>query len=437
MPQRLLVAMMVGFLTACGGAGHGSTSGSGSGSGGTLARLGIADAKMLLVAGGGTTAATTGASKLYKLTNDGQVLEVTQTCSTQDEKTGVVTEFPCTTNYTAQGVLPAGQDYVYIWFTSGDQVLVRKSDGRAFLADGIGLPTFVPSALAAPFFKTDAAGNVYFLVYGLSQFHYGTVVRVNVSDPAHLTATAATPDTDMAMSFIVDGAGDVIYDVSSIKRAKTAAGAIVDFPQTMSTGIGPPWVGLDGQLYASHLTSSFSGYVGEILQYAFTGSALTTTQTVSWTGNSSEGNLVQPLQGMQPIEMGGSLFFIAISSPAMPGPAGIVEVTSPTAIPVIYSQPPNVGLVGASGSALWFYGQNVAGVPAYFYRWTRTGETQILAPGTYDIVSATVSVAATATFTALRLSAGVKVLAKVDAAGTVTVLDQGTAAQAVTLVPIN
>ncbi len=339
MPQRLLVAMMVGFLTACGGAGHGSTSGSGSGSGGTLARLGIADAKMLLVAGGGTTAATTGASKLYKLTNDGQVLEVTQTCSTQDEKTGVVTEFPCTTNYTAQGVLPAGQDYVYIWFTSGDQVLVRKSDGRAFLADGIGLPTFVPSALAAPFFKTDAAGNVYFLVYGLSQFHYGTVVRVNVSDPAHLTATAATPDTDMAMSFIVDGAGDVIY-------------------------IGPPWVGLDGQLYASHLTSSFSGYVGEILQYAFTGSALTTTQTVSWTGNSSEGNLVQPLQGMQPIEMGGSLFFIAISSPAMPGPAGIVEVTSPTAIPVIYSQPPNVGLVGASGSALWFYGQNVAGVPA-------------------------------------------------------------------------
>src|SRR3990172_12895256 len=97
---------------ACGGSGGGS-SGSGSGSE-ALAALAIADAKALFIAGSSgqsdsslAAAADAGESatepaKLYKLTDDDRVLEVTRTCVDRDGRT-----FPCTASLTAQAVRDA------------------------------------------------------------------------------------------------------------------------------------------------------------------------------------------------------------------------------------------------------------------------------------------------------------------------------------------
>jgi hypothetical protein len=437
MSRRLLLLAGV-FAVSCGGSGGSS----GSVGAGRLARLGITDARALFVAGDANpyplVRASTPATpaKLYKITADGEVLEVSQTCTTDDGKK----EGTCTTAYTARGVLPAGRDYVYVWFTSGDSVLVSKADGRAFLTNGLGLPTnaFSTSLASSPF-QADAAGNIYFVAQADGPaYHAGAIVRIDVTDPTHLVATAVTPETDGAYAFAVNGAGDVIYYLDVARpgsRARTTAGAIVDIPTDPASGL--VWVGLDGQFYQSHVwwTNSMTTVVhGDIVRMDFAGTSLVTTQTASWSGAPSGLIPTEPFGGL-PIVMGGSLFFIGYGAINMDR---IIEVTGPSAAPVVYAQPPNTaGLVGASPSALWFAGKNAAGLPAYFYRWTRTETTQVLAPDTYDIVSASVGADDTVSFTALRLADGIKVLAHVDAAGTVTILDEGDAAKAVALVPID
>jgi hypothetical protein len=451
--RHLVLAAALAAATACGGA---SSSGSpGSNNGGTkatrLARLGITDAKTLFVAATGGTGSThlaanelprssgdqaaspsaASQSTLYKITADNHVLEVTNTCFVDDGTgTGTTTEAPCTTAYSALGIQPAGHDYVFVWFQSGDQVLVRKSDGRAFRANGIGLPTQTQPPSIPPLLQTDAGGNIYYPSGNLMQSSVrdGAVARIDVTDPARLVVTAITPSVDYVDQFIVDAAGDVVYPSgASIVRARTAAGAIVDLP-SYNAGMGMPWVGLDGQLYASRGTFEGGAFSGEILKLGLADGVLTLTQTATWSGNPASAF------GWTPVAMGGSLYFAGYGSAGR----DIFEVASPTEAPVVYSLPAaSASFVGASSSSLWFYGKNSAGVPAYFFRWTKAGATQVMAPGAYDIVTASVSSDDVVTFTALRLSDGAKVLGRVDATGTVTVLDQGTAAQAVTLVPIN
>jgi hypothetical protein len=236
--RHLVLAAALAVATACGGANNNGSPGnnnpSNNGAKATkLARLGITDAKTLFVAASGAgsvhvaantlprsssdQATPSGASQaptLYKITTDNQVLEVTNACYVDDGTgTGTTTEAPCTTAYSALGILPAGHDYVFVWFQSGDQVLVRKSDGRAFLANGIGFPTASPATsapVAPPVLQTDAAGNIYYLVGNGSAFGAGPVKRIDVTDPAHLTVSIVTPDTDAATRFIVDGAGDIV-----------------------------------------------------------------------------------------------------------------------------------------------------------------------------------------------------------------------------------
>jgi hypothetical protein len=444
MARSCFAALAVLALVACKGSGSSSSSTGGPGSS-KLARLDLTGAKLVFVSGGNNGQALVAGTaagaepRLYKITDGGQVLEVTQTCESSSPDVGADAgvEEACTTAYTPVGVLAAGRDYLYVWYTSGDRVLVRKSDGRAFLANAIGSPmtTTATGPLGQPVFRTDGAGNLYFLAGGAGS-PGGSIVKIDVTDPAHLTATNMTAQTDTAAdTFLVDADGNVLYATMSVAgcRVRMPTGSFMDYSCIGSAAAEWPWNGPDGFLYAVRRSSSPTmNAQGDIVRLGFANGALSLTPTTTW---STTYELSWALGGPH-VAMGTTLYFVGGGGPAQA--SVVIELQSVTSPPTFYPLPAEAGaLGGASSSALWFYGKNSAGVPAFFKRWTPAGMTDVLAPGTYDIISSSVTSDDVATFTALRLSDGVKVLGKVDAAGTLTILDSGTAAQTVTLVPLN
>ena len=212
---------VAGLLIACGG------SGGSEGGGSSLASLAISDAKALFIAGSSgqpsgsslvAAAPDVGESateqvKLYKLTADDTVLEVTRTCVDRDGTTS-----PCTTSLTAQAVYDAGPDYVMICFGEPgalEPVLARKSDGAAFSMIAVGFPhtywrehhSTGEGFLGSTPVQTDATQDLYFAKVGGDP----GVVRLDVHDPGNITGAIITPETYAVSDFLVNREGDLWF----------------------------------------------------------------------------------------------------------------------------------------------------------------------------------------------------------------------------------
>jgi hypothetical protein len=79
--------------------------------------------------------------------------------------------------------------------------------------------------------------------------------------------------------------------------------------------------------------------------------------------------------------------------------------------------------------------QRAAGSGHGLVRWSAADSncSTVVQKSQFDVLSFTVGADDVAEFSALRLSDGRKVLAKVDASGTITTLDEGTASEVISL----
>lgn len=399
----------------CSGASSGSTSAAPK-----LTKLDIVDAKALFIASGGSTSSSsmktqlaylqsTATPTLYKITPDNQVLQVTETCM---DNSGNVTQ--CTTTLTAQAIYNAGKNFVYISFGSED-VLVRKSDGAVFLTTDLGVP-LTPSNIGMLLgntpIQTDAAGNVYFagsMCADGSSCSRG-VIKIDTQNSADVTASVITPIGDSVQLFLVDGGGNVWYTPASgaSNKIRFAGGSYsYGYPSVA------PWVGLDG-VFAGFVHNNVTG-VSQLNRFVISGTTVTAEPHATVADN-----------GCQLCGLGDSLFMIG-NSLVLATPAGtVVEVDSPDVL-VSHDGTCMGSPRRASSVSIWYMKSESTGGTG-IGRWTPSSDacSQLVPASAYDVISFTVGADDVAQFTATRMSDGAKVLAEVDATGSVNVLNVNT-----------
>ncbi len=177
-----------------------------------LASLNIADAKSLFIAkktgaakrrvvtAADSTADTTitDTTTLFKITNNGYVVEVSYLDSAGDTlRTSV--NMP-------SGLFNVSDTWLTVSFEDNSTYLVRKSDGAAFIGNELPSEANNNFSLAGDAISQDNDGNFYYITGNNSE-----LVKLTVSDPAHLTVTTCSASGDRVESFVGDKAGNLLY----------------------------------------------------------------------------------------------------------------------------------------------------------------------------------------------------------------------------------
>jgi hypothetical protein len=413
------LSFAVGALVLIGCSGSSSTSAASK-----LANLDIVDAKALFIASGSGTASsniktqalvsaqTTASPGLYKITADNQVLQVSETCT--DSKGNVA---QCDTTLGAQAIYNAGPNFVYISFGSED-VLVRKSDGAVFLTTDLGVPV-TPINLGVLLGNTpiqsDSAGNLYFagsMCSGSGSCNSG-VIKLDTHDPASISAGIITPVGESVQLFLVDGAGNVWYaPITGGSNKIRFTGGSYAYASFGNPNVAP-WVGLDGV---------FTGFVHDFA----TSTSRLNRFIIDGTTITQEPHAIVSDMNCQLCGLDDSL--LTIGNTLMLGePAGtVVELADPDNL-VFHDGTCMGSLRSASPLAIWYMKADPSGGTS-LGRWTPSSDncSQLVPAVEYDVLSFTVGVDDVAQFTATRMSDGAKVLAEIDASGTVTPLNVST-----------
>lgn len=400
----MLLAAVAGVgLFGCGG---------GGGGGGGLARLRVSDAETLFIVPGSAAArgaasladAAAATNTLFKITPEGVVMKV----DVLDEGGDVIDSRTMEPRF----LLPVDADYFIVVFhvvtynESMDAYLVRKTDGAVFSLVEVGTPqqysNWFGNGTGAPV-QRDASGNLYFALPD-------RIVRIDVSDPANLTASTAAPDAQFGGSpqFSVDKNGNVAFTqfvsvgVSQARIAKRNGG-LYNLPAE------DYWTGLDGFIYfpgsegAVKRVRIDDAYVVNEEEYGRLASGVIPSGNTSFT--------VTLADRMIRIQITGGTSVHEIYGPG--GPRDVASVAS------LFSSIRHA----ASSDGFYYIAGNGPDLNPVMYRVNPTTDAATRLLEGYEVRRMVVSPDDVVTFNAVRMQDGAKVLGRVAADGAVTILE--------------
>lgn len=185
-----------------------------------LAKLNIADAKTVYITRsnslskkqtGTRIGSTNSGSKLFKITQDGYIVEVSYLDHKGDTIISAITPY---------NICNLSDNFLTVSFEEYGTFLVRKSDGAVFRGDK--LPKSLPSSLGHRpdlVIQQDGAGNIYYVLNH-------EVVKLIVSDPNNLSVSTYSASGDQVQfGFIIDNAGNMLYN----NRYRHASGGFENF----------------------------------------------------------------------------------------------------------------------------------------------------------------------------------------------------------------
>ena len=410
------VASFYFFLCGCGGDGGGG----GGDFASRLKKMDITGAKALFIAPasqpkGDRNAKAEAQDKLFKITGDGYILEVTY----EDEGGNQFQE-----EVPALAVVNVNATYVIVSFGSGAgcifdySFLVRKSDGAVFSMRG-SLPPDDWSGLHCPFsgFKngewrayTDQDGNIYYYTY------IGTIAKLNVQNPDAITNERYAPDADEVDFFVVDSGGNAAYEghsvadpMISVRRIVKANGGLNNLPDYTTI-----WLGLDGNIYYQEDAWP------DLMIKKIAIDALYNVSTVDY---GSLGTCIGYRGLTYKLDLLDRILMVSTFLNK------VFEVYNPSVTPRVIDLSSlglsSVNVADASDSYYYLAGQNETAEPLLVkVDPTDDNSTVWLPANEYDVFKMVVSGADEVLFNALRMADGAKVIGQIDAAGTVTILDE-------------
>lgn len=392
--KNFLFLILVLGLVGCGG-------GSGGNDGGKIVAIDIKNASSLYITGGASASSvnvneTGDVSKLFKITPEGYVHEVTYTDENNNDVTNTVTP---------TAVYNVNDSYVLISFDI-DSYLVRKSDGAAYIMNGA-IGSVVNNFKNSKPIMPDLNGNIYY---------YGSDVVYKISnidtDPV---SKIVTPETDRIDSFTIDNLGNIFYsamagDDNYVTRIVKGNGGLTNLNPYYSRAF---WTALDGKGY--YLEDTGYGEM-QVVQVNIDSNYNVT--------KSNYGPVVSDLYFST-----GTSFLFNFSTKTIIVDANdlnLLEVYNASSTPIITDLGgtfDSISTVAASSDYYYVAGTNTASNPVLKKCSPSTHTcSDLLTPGKYDIYTMVVSDTNEVTFNALRMSDGAKIMAKTSN-GTVTVLD--------------
>jgi len=399
-----------------------------------LHRLDIADAGTLFIASnhlakrttaneqtGGlmNTAASSGGATLFKITDDGYIEEVTY--FDEDGNEISYTLFP-------SDIFNVNHDYLIVVFGEGTTgYLVRKSDGAVFTLMEVGTPYKGFGGYRNwPPVHSDTQNNAYYITFDdLGQdmrIHH--VLRINLDNPARLTAQIISPTEEDVGFFYVNANGDVLYDGLNITpRIILSDGGLVNTPPFISDF----WIGGDKQFYGNEFRQHGLFQIKKlviadrelVIENYGEGSDI-------WfqTDRSTILNLQEKVYLVFEGDQGGE----------------VIEVYNPQSNPKRVDGLGMHSIRNAVASDQYYYlsGTDDANRPTLMKVEAQINTpVSLLPPGGYDIYTMTVSQQDVLTFSALRMQDGKRVIGEIGPDGSITILDEELEADIIVLERIN
>jgi hypothetical protein len=318
--------------------------------------------------------------------------------------------------------------------------LADKTTGNAYSLDSLGDALLAYHSKYEKLMQSDSAGNLYFRAYNNSA-NIVSVMKIDVADPAALVANFLTPSTDDVVEFVVDGDGNVLYDfrlnndVPRYHRLRTAGGAFTNIPvfdECYGYGYmgGATFLGFDGHLY--FMKDDWSGF------YRID---ISESNEVSYVFYADHNN--------------GSPAFIerlpdaaAILRIVFEGNVGSMEVHKIYGDDVASGQN-TISLdvdaefdtvldLKATSNMLYLWGYD-GSLNSQLRRFNVSSATDELVFSTalYDLMSVTISSDNQVSFSAVRLSDGVVVVASWDAVNGISVITEEEGSPEIILIPIS
>jgi len=383
-----------------------------------LSALDIFDARALYIAptqvnGAGKTAATDSevVNRLFKITTDDLIQQVSYVSDEGD--TMEASLYP-------NNLYDAGPDHLLISFSASpdepdfidEAYLVRKSDGAVFQLDYDGQLIFPQEQQYFANYGTvqvDQNGDIYFQNY----FSGRMVYSLSISGEEVLSEPVSPPDESIEW-FITDYSGNVAVANSDMEgRVITTDGSLFNLPGVEF------WMAANDSLYVSAYHDAENYY--SVLQLNCSGDTPASLDTFA-TG----------LENV-PLLMHGSNYLITMDNrtlivvTAAGTGNGVWEVYNPDRAPRMVAAVMEAFTEFTSAGAsddLYYIAGNGADAQPLLAGIDPLTDTVIPVTREYDIQSITVSPEDHIYFTGLRMSDAAKVVGEIDAAGSVTILDE-------------
>ncbi len=365
------------------------------------------------------TAGESGGGTLFKITNDGYVEEVNY--FDEDGNEISYTLFP-------SDIYNVNHDYLIVIFGEGTTgYLVRKSDGAVFTLMDVGTPNKGFGGYRNwPPVHSDTENNAYYLVADdLGQdmwIHH--VLRINLDNPARLTAQVISPTEENVDFFYVNTTGDVLYNgMNTTPRIILSEGGLVNTPPFMTEF----WTGGDEQFYGIEYRHH-GAY--QIKRLGIENRELVTENygkaSDIWfqTDRATILNLQEKVYLIFDGDQGGEVFEVYNSEA---NPKRVHELGMHTIRNAV-----------ASDQYYYLSGTDDANRPALIKVEAQTNTpASLMQPGNFDIYTMTVSQKDVLIFSALRMQDGKRVIGEIGPDGSITILDEELDADIIVLERIN
>lgn len=212
-------------LTGCGDAAQNSK----------ILHFDIGNASALFIASSPMTtnsslfASTAQTDKLFKITEDGYIQEVTF----KDHNGEIVT-----VSSAPQNILTVNDDYIMIDFGWKNNYLVNKHSGAAYVLDiGICDESACPDYSSTPF-QSSLSGSVYSIQYwyqygsdGTSNMSGYSLYEMNLTDPDRITSERISPELYMVKNFFVQQDW-ILFQTDSGMKAMRPNKSIMSLPSS-------------------------------------------------------------------------------------------------------------------------------------------------------------------------------------------------------------
>ena len=337
--------------------------------------------------------------RLFKITIDGDIVEAR--CY-DDEGNDISAQCPPLV------LLDINDQYLYVWLDYYGPLLVRKTDGAVFKLGNVYMFESNPWSLRpSPFgntkyILTDSFDNIYLkghLEDGSGRYVY----KLNVQNPEAITREIYSPESDYVNYFQIDSNDNMIYTGSGMDvcRIKKTNGGLYNLPQTQYF-----WIGIDGSIYYSYSNDIYKVTIDEFYNVVET--------------NYIEGQGIS--NANYKIDFSDRTKFI--------GTSYVDEIYYPSSTfrrlsLVTDFNIKTVTQVSSSDNYYYIAGNNSSLQPVLIkVDPTTDSYTNLLTPGDFDVYMMTVSNTDEIIFNALRMFDGAIVIGKIDASGTLEILDE-------------
>ena len=387
--------------------GNDTTNGNGSENGGVarLARMNIIGATNLFIA-------PASANRLFKVTEDGFVEEVTYF---DDEGNPITLVSPPTS------IIVLNDDFLIVSFGSNNY-LVNTNTGAAFIfTNDLPNPQQNRHMYGGEFIGHDNAGNIYFISSPFGA--QGPLRRLSVRNVTDVSIETVSAPNDTVFSFGVDLEGNVAYEGSDaagnrVLRFRTNNGGFDVLPGQTNHSNTTFWTGFDGKLY--YLNASNPGSIIKIL----TANPFTVTDfgTNEWQNYDSGFNFGIGIQGL--LRINNQRRIIAFNQ------TGVLEVfneqtNNARGIPISTLGLASIRLGIASDNYYYLAGTSTGMPRSVLVRVNPLNHSSTtLIDGGFDIHAMTVGSDEVITFNALRMSDGAIVIGQVSYSGIVEILNE-------------